>query len=354
MQAFSEFIIELEEQPVVRLITGILIIFAFWMLSSGIAFLIIKMIKIKEKDSKKIKKSSFYYPLVAFIRVLGIYLAIFFAKEKLKIDDQVMLWITKAFKIIITIIFAKGLATAFSNKSSLISSIKRKSKKKVDESMLNVILRAIRAVIYVGAAIIIITELGYNLNGLIAGVGIGGVIITLAAQDTAKNIFGGAVIFLDKPFSVGDWIQVENFEGVVEEITFRSTRIKTFENSVVNIPNSKMSDASVINWSKMELRRYLTRLYLDINTPLEKVEKLIENIRKVLLKNEQIDDDSIIVKFEEIIDNGIEVMVSSYTDSIDYETYLQERERINYKIMQIVREEKIKLADNAHIVHVKN
>ena len=331
MQSFIEYVLELEEQPIARIITGLLIIFAFWMLSNGISFLIIKTIKIKEKDPKKIYKSSFYKPLADFIKVTGMYLAISFVKEKINLSDR-----------------------AFSTKSSLISNIKRKSKRKVDESMLKVILRVIRAVIYVGTAILIITELGYNLNGLIAGLGIGGVIVTLAAQDTAKNLFGGAVIFLDKPFSVGDWIEVDKFEGTVEEITFRSTRIRTFENSVVNIPNAKMSDASVINWSKMEKRRYLTRLYLDINTPLEKVEKLIEKIKKVLLKHEQIEDDTILVKFEEIIDDGIEIMVSSYTDSIDYESYLQERERINYKIMQIVREENIKLAENAQIVHVKD
>ena len=354
MQSFIEYVLELEEQPIARIITGLLIIFAFWMLSNGISFLIIKTIKIKEKDPKKIYKSSFYKPLADFIKVTGMYLAISFVKEKINLSDQAMIWITKGFRILVSIIFAKGFARAFSTKSSLISNIKRKSKRKVDESMLKVILRVIRAVIYVGTAILIITELGYNLNGLIAGLGIGGVIVTLAAQDTAKNLFGGAVIFLDKPFSVGDWIEVDKFEGTVEEITFRSTRIRTFENSVVNIPNAKMSDASVINWSKMEKRRYLTRLYLDINTPLEKVEKLIEKIKKVLLKHEQIEDDTILVKFEEIIDDGIEIMVSSYTDSIDYESYLQERERINYKIMQIVREENIKLAENAQIVHVKD
>ena len=354
MQPFIEYVLELEEQPIARIITGLLIVFAFWMLSKGIAFLIIKTIKIKEKDPKKIYKSSFYQPLVDFIRVTGMYLAIMFVRRKINISDHVMLWITKSFRILVSIIFARGCARAFSTKSSLISNIKRRSKRKVDESMLKAILRVIRAVIYVGTAILIITELGYNLNGLIAGLGVGGVIVTLAAQDTAKNLFGGAVIFLDKPFSVGDWIEVDKFEGTVEEITFRSTRIRTFENSVVNIPNAKMSDASVINWSKMEKRRYRTRLYLDLNTPLEKVEILIEKIKKILLKHEQIEDDSIIVKFEEIVDNGIEIMISSYTDSVDFETYLQEREIINYKIMQIVREENIKLAENAQIIHVKD
>ena len=354
MQEISNFIIEMENNILVRIGTALLIIFAFWMLSSGISFLIIKTIKIKEKSSKKIKQSSFYSPLSTFIKALGIYLAILFVKDLINIKPEIMNIITKSFQVITTIIFARGLAQAFSDNSNLAKEIKRKSKKEVDDTMLKTALKVVRAIVYIGAAILIITELGFNLNGLIAGVGVGGIIITLAAQDTAKNLFAGLVIFLDKPFKVGDWIEVNNYEGTVEEITFRSTRIKTFENSVVNIPNSVISDASVTNWSKMEKRRYRTKLYLDLNTPLEKVETLIEKIRKVLLVHEQIDDDSIIVKFEEIVDNGIEVMISSFTNSVDFESYLEERQRINYKIMQIVREEKIKLADNSQIVHIKN
>ena len=354
MQEISDFIMEIENQFLVRLGTAFLIVFAFWMLSSGISFLVIKTLKVKEKNPKNIKTSSFYNPLQLFIKALGIYLAILFMKDAINLKPEYMEIITKVFRIIVILIFARGLAQAFSMKSTLVKEIKRKSKRKIDDSMLKSTLRGIRAIIYVGTAILVITQLGYNLNGLIAGAGIVGVIVTLAAQDTAKNLFGGLVIFLDKPFVVGDWIQVNKFEGTVEEITFRSTRIRSFENSVINIPNAVISDASVINWSKMEKRRYLTRLYLDINTPLEKVEILIDKIKKVLLKHEQIEDDSIIVKFEEIVDNGIEIMVLSYTDSVSYESYLKEREIINYKIMQIVREEKIKLAENSQIVHVKD
>ena len=353
MREILVIISELEEQPLVRLGTALLIVFVFWMLSSPISFSVIKMIKIGEKTPKAIKNSSFYAPLKIFLKVLGIYLAILFASDVYKINEQVMNIIQKAFHIITTIIFARGFAMTFSQKSSLVKKIKKNSTKETDDAMLNIVLRIVRGIIYIVAGVLVISKLGYNLNGLIAGVGLGGVILTLAAQDTAKNLFGGAVIFLDKPFIVGDWIEVDKYEGTVEEITFRSTRIRTFENAVVNIPNSIISDASVTNWSKMEKRRYRTRLYLDINTPLEKVNSLMDKIKQVLLTHEQIVDDTIIVKFEEIIDNAIEIMISSFTDSVDFETYLKEREKINYKIMQIVREENIKLADNAQIVHVK-
>ena len=354
MQSVIDFINTAEQQGVVRFITAIMIIFVFWIMSSGIAFLIIKTVKIKEKDPKKIKKSAFYNPLNVFLKILGIYLAVLFFLQIYNVSLETKQYLATGFRVLVTFIFARGLAKCFNENGSIAKAIRTKSTKKVDNRMLGTALKIVRGVIYICATVLIITELGFNLNGLIAGFGLGGVILTLAAQDTAKNLFGGLTILLDKPFAVGDWIEVDKFEGTVEEITFRTTRIRTFENSVVNIPNSVISSASIENWSKMEKRRYQTRLYLDINTPLEKVESLMKKIKTVLLKHEEIDDDTILISFEEIIDNGIEVMVSSYTDSIDYKSYLEEREKINYKIMQIVREEGIKLANNAQIVHIKN
>ena len=225
--------------------------------------------------------------------------------------------------------------------------------KDVQDSMFDFILKLVRAVIYIIAGFIVISILGINLNGLIAGLGAGGVILTLIAQDTAKNLVGGLVIFLDKPFIVGDWIEIEKYEGTVEDITFRSTRIRTFENSLVNVPNSLISSSSITNWSKMEKRRYKTVLCIQIDTPLEKLEKFKSRIEDMLQKREAIYDDSIIVKFDEIADNGINILISSYTDSVDYPSYLREKEKINYKIMKILREEDIELAYDTKTVYMK-
>ena len=172
--------------------------------------------------------------------------------------------------------------------------------------------------------------------------------------DTAKNLFGGIVIFLDKPFVVGDWIQMDIYEGTVEDITFRSTRVRTFENSLVNIPNSIISNASIINWSKMEKRRYRTNLCLAKDTPLEKLERFKTRVEDMLQSREAIFDDSIIVKFDTIANNGLNVLICSYTDSVDYTSYLSEREDINCKIMKILKEENIELAYDTKTVYVKN
>lgn len=354
MEQFNPLIENLLSIKIIDLIIAILLVLIFRISSSGIAYTVIKMFKFKTRNSRKIRESAFYNPLRTFFRVLGVYLAILFLKPSLNINQEVMNIVTTLFEIISVIIFARGLAESFAPGSSLVKRIKERTNKELEDSMLDFILKTIRAIIYIIAGFIVITLLGFNLNGLVAGLGIGGLIVTLAAQDTAKNLFGGLVIFLDKPFSVGDWIQMDNYEGNVEDITFRSTRIRTFENSLVNVPNSIISNTSIINWSKMEKRRYKTNLCIQIDTPIEKLEEFKVRVEEMLQKREAIEDETIIVKFDEIKDNGINVLVCSYTDSVDYTSYLAERENINYKIMKILREEGIELAYDTKTVYVKN
>lgn len=353
MEQITNLMENITAVQVVDVLIAIGIILFFRIFSSSFSYIIIRMFKIKEK-SKKIRESAFYNPLKIFFIILGFYLAIVFLKAPLHITDDIMFVAYKAFIIISTIAFAKGLAASFTPKSSLYEKIKEKTSKDVEDSMFDFILKIIRAIIYIIAGFIVITALGINLNGLVAGLGIGGVILTLAAQDTAKNLFAGLVVFLDKPFVVGDWIQVDKFEGTVEDITFRSTRVRTFENSLVNIPNAIIANASIINWSKMEKRRYRTNLCIELDTPLEKLEKFKQRVEDMLQTRDAIYDESIVVKFDTITDNGLNVLICSYTHSVDYNSYLAEREDINYKIMKILQEEKIGLAYDTKTVYVKN
>ena len=354
MEQITNFIENIITIQIVDILIAVGIILFFRIFSTSFSYIIIRMFKIKEKQAKKIKESAFYRPLKVFFIILGCYLAVVFLKEPLNITEDVMDIAYKAFIIISTITFARGLAASFTPKASLYKKMKEKTSKNVEDSMFDFILQVIRVVIYIVASFIVITTLGINLNGLVAGLGLGGVILTIAAQDTAKNLFAGLVVFLDKPFVVGDWIQMDTYEGTVEDITFRSTRIRTFENALVNIPNSIISNASVINWSKMEKRRYRTNLCIELDTPLEKLEKFKMRVQNTLQDREAIYDDSIIVKFDNITDNGLNVLICSYTGSVDYNSYLAEKEDINYKIMKILQEEGIELAYNTKTVHVKN
>lgn len=354
MEQILEFCERLTSVQLLDIVIAIGIIIVCKLLSSPLSYIIIRIFKIKSKKSKDIKESAFFKPLKLFFVILGVYLAVVFLKTPLQIDSYVMNVVTKIFKIISVIEFSQGLANSFTSNSTLARKMQKSLDEKVDDAMFDFVLKIIRIVIYIIAIFLVLSILEINLTGLVAGVGLSGVIITLAAQDTAKNLFGGLVIFLDKPFIVGDWIQMGTYEGTIEDITFRTTRVRTFENALVNIPNAIIADASVTNWSKMEKRRYKTNLCVELDTPLEKLQILKTRIENMLQERESVYDESIIVKFDKIEDNGINVLIYTYTNSVNYPSYLSEVEDINMKIIKILREEKIELAYDTKTVHVKN
>lgn len=351
---FVEAIKNIQMSQVIDIVIAILIYILFRCLSKSLAYITVKIFKPKAKTKKEIRNNAFYTPLKVFYVVLGIYLALLFIRQPLNTGKWINSAIDKLFQIVIIILTANGIANSLTTNNSLVNRLKDRMKPDVEDSMLKFVLKGIRILVYIIAGFIIITDLGIKLNGLVAGLGIGSVVITLAAQDTAKNLFGGLVIFLDKPFVVGDWIEIENYEGTVEDITFRSTRVRTFENSVVNIPNAVIANDSIINWSRMEKRRNKVNLCLDLDTPLEKVQIVQKRIKELLIKHDDVIDDTIIVRFDNITDNGINLLVCSYTNSIDYASFLEEKEKINFKIMQILKEEKVELAYDTKTVYVKN
>jgi hypothetical protein len=353
IRSFAEAIKGIQMAQIIDIGIAILIYILFRCLSKSLAYMTVKIFKPKTKNKKAIRGNAFYTPLKVFYVILGIYLALLFVRQPLKTSEWINGLVDQLFKIGVIILSANGIANSLTTNNSLVSRLKDRMNPDVEDSMLKFILKAIRGLIYVIAGFMIITDLGFNLNGLVAGLGIGSVVITLAAQDTAKNLFGGLVIFLDKPFVVGDWIEVEDYEGTVEDITFRSTRVRTFENSVVNIPNAVIANDSIINWSRMEKRRNKVNLCLDLDTPLEKVQIVQKRIKELLIQHDDVIDDTIIVRFDNITDNGINLLVCSYTNSIDYASFLEEKEKINFKIMQILKEENVELAYDTKTIFVK-
>ena len=353
MDQFTSFIENIKTLQIVDILIAVAIILLFRILSSTFSYIIIRMFKFKAKKAKDIKESAFFKPLKLFFIILGVYLAVLFLKKPLNISQEIMELVTTIFKIISVIAFAIALAKSFTLKSTLIVKMRKKAKRQYDDASIEFALKIVRVIIYIIAAFIVLSLLKVDLTGLIAGLGIGGLIVTLAAQDTAKNLFGGVVIFIDKPFAVGDWVQMDNYEGTIEDITFRTTRIRTFENSLLNVPNSIISNASVINWSKMESRRYKVNIKIDLETPVEKLQRLKARVKEMLYNRENILDDSTIVRFDGIDENGINMLVYTYTNSTGYSSYLKEVEGINYKIIKILDEENIKVAHDNQDVYIK-
>ena len=183
----------------------------------------------------------------------------------------------------------------------------------------------------------------FGFTGFIAGLGISGVAFALMAQDTFSNLFGGIIIVLDRPFAIGDWIQTSNIEGIVEEITFRSTRIRTFSMSVATVPNSKLANENIINWSQRKLRRIHFKFTIRFETPVKKIKSSLDKIKELLNNHEKIDKDLIIVSFNELSTYGFGVFIYFYTNELRYVKYEALKEEINIEILKILKEEEVEL-----------
>ena len=199
----------------------------------------------------------------------------------------------------------------------------------------------IRLIIVIIGISIIAREFGFT--GFITGLGISSVAFALMAQDALSNLFGGAIIVLDRPFEIGDWIQTSDIEGIVEEITFRSTKIKTFSMAVATVPNSKLANENIINWSQRRLRRIHFKFTIRFETSIEKIQNCLEKIKELLNNHEKIDNDLIIVSFNELSTYGFGVFVYFYTNELRYVKYEALKEEINIEILKILREEDVNL-----------
>ena len=220
--------------------------------------------------------------------------------------------------------------------------VQRKVSKKdeiTDNPIIGIFIeRVLKIIVVVICIIAILSELGINVNGLITGVGLGGLTFALAAQDTAANLFGGVVLISDKPFLVGDWISTDELEGVVEDISFRSTRIRTFDDALVVVPNSKLSSVAITNWAKMTKRRVNFKVGLSYDTEKEQLQNILEALRQSLIDRDVILPDSVIVRLDELSLVSINIRVIFYADVTNLSSLKNVVENVNFEILSIVKD----------------
>jgi len=175
-----------------------------------------------------------------------------------------------------------------------------------------------------------------NVATLVAGLGIGGLAVALAAKESIENLIASFTIFFDKPFVIGDMVHVGSVTGKVETIGFRSTRIRTADKSFVTVPNKKMIDAELENQSERQERRAYFTVGLSYGTSNEQVKKIIREIKQVLDNHKMVETGSI-VRFNDFGPSALNILVQYYVRTNDWEDYLETKEEINFRIMEIVQ-----------------
>ncbi len=205
--------------------------------------------------------------------------------------------------------------------------------------VLNAVLRkSLKFIIVILEIFMIIKEWGYDISGLIAGLGIGGLAFSLAAKDTASNLLGSITIMFDKTYNIGDWIQADKIEGTVEDIGFRSTKIRTFSDALLSVPNSIMSNEPITNWSKMGKRRVSFNLQIPLDTPAEKIETLLSNLKEILYNHEDINKDLIVVNLNGFGEATLQIMIYYFTKTTSWVTYLKVSEDVSIKVLKVFEE----------------
>lgn len=211
------------------------------------------------------------------------------------------------------------------------------------------------AKIFIGAfgTVFLADNLNINVTGLLAGLGLGGIAFALAAQDTVKNFFGSITVLMDRPFQVGDWVIVSDIEGTVETVGFRSTRIRTFYNSLVTLPNANLISASVDNYGARRFRRWRTLLGVAYDTPPEKIDVLCEGIRELVRRHPYTRKDYFHVYLNGFGASSLDILLYVFWETPDWSTELRERHRLAVDILRLTQHLGVEIAFPTQTLYMK-
>lgn len=223
------------------------------------------------------------------------------------------------------------------------------------ETRLLPFLRTItKVIVVVIGGLIVLQEFRVDVTALVASFGVVGLALSLAAQDTAANVFSFAAILSDNPFKVGDYIQTKDFEGNVEEVGVRSTRIRQLNQSLVIVPNSQLTDDAVVNWSRLTKRRVDLTFKVENDTSSVHMRQLLERVRAMLLQRALVEASSVIVRFVGFGEETLDVRVMCYVRVRDYNAWTAEIEAVNLSILEILEDLNIFLALPDRVVMMVN
>ena len=223
----------------------------------------------------------------------------------------------------------------------------------MDDQLIPVIRRSLKIFVVVVGALFLLHNLNINITALLAGLSIGGLALALAAQDTLKNLFGSVMIFLDRPFQIGDWISGGDFDGTVEEVGFRSTRIRTFSNSLISIPNGRLADMTIDNHGLRTFRRFKTYLALTYDTAPASIEAFVAGIRHLIEKHPHTRKDFYEVHLNQLGDFSLNVLLYVFFAVPEWGDELKARHQLLIQILELAEKLEIRFAFPTQTLHME-
>lgn len=279
-------------------------------------------------------------PLTALIATIGVYLAvrILMVRTDPTTSPEIIsdTFVVQSFQIAVATIIIWAIMRLVDVVAGFYRERASADEIPLDEPIVVLIQRTIKVFVLVVGGLIVIERMGYNIASLLGGLGIGGLAIALAAQDTLANVFGSLIVLTDRPFKIGDWVRIGEVEGFVEFIGLRSTRIRTWPKSLVTIPNKVMTGSNIENWTAMPLRRVSFTFWIGYEALPDQVSRLVDEIEKVLINHPGVDQGYHLVKFDKFSEQGLGVFIYYFTRSTVWKEHLQVRQDVNLAIMRLI------------------
>lgn len=344
---------------------GILIVgFVFKkIISTIIGRLIYWMFK---KSTKDVEPGRFVTMILFPLEVLVVLLALFFATHNLDHPLQEVIFTLKekdyTVKMVFDRVFQTIMVFTFTwllvkivEVVSLVFELRALRTKGTTDDQIVFFVRELSKffVITFGILLLVGVVFGINVAGLLAGLGIGGIAIALAAKESIENLLASFTIFFDKPFVLGDLVTVDGYTGVIEKVGFRSTRLRTLEKSYITLPNKKMIDQALDNLTLRTSRRVSFHLGLTYDTTPNQIKAIVADIKKVI-DSEELTLGDRNVNFENFGDSALNILIIYFINTTEWDEYLDIREKVNYEIMEIVEKHGSSIAFPTRTLHLIN
>jgi MscS family membrane protein len=224
----------------------------------------------------------------------------------------------------------------------------------IEERLLPFIRVSMKILLITLGVVLIIQELGYDINALLTALGVGGFGLSLAAKDTVANVFGFVSIVGDRPCDVGDYIRTPHGEGIVEEVGIRSTKLRQLDQALVSIPNNLLNNCYILNWSRLQKRRIDMKITVRYDTSTEQLSLFIERMRAMLADRPTVQEDSIVVFLTDFNVSSLDVLVRCYVKIADWKEFTAEKERIMVESFNMARELNVHFAFNTVSLHIED
>lgn len=324
-----------------------LILFITLCLSFFVNLLCRKLYKIFEKTSNFWDEAlieAIRKPILLIIWMEGIVFSLEQINNLLQIENLKLLGAAKATIIVIAIAwFLFGL---IKQAEQYWLKISKNKESKVDATTIGAIAKVLNIVVFVLAGLALMQSFGFSINALLAFIGGGGVAAGFAAKDLLANFFGAVMIYMDKPFKVGDWIRSpdKEIEGYVEKISIRATQIRTLDKRPLYVPNSVFNTISIENLSRMSHRRIIENIGLR-HEDIELVKKICIDAEKMLRSHKSVDQtQSLFINLNNVTTSSINLLLCVFTKAVDAEDFYKVKQDIMLKVCAIINSHEAKIA----------